>query len=62
MLVALQITTCGTQRIPMHALRGIQMQIGLGVWMTGRVPQVVVSILATTLSLGEQETKFSVSL
>ena len=46
----------------MHALRGIQMQIGLGVWMTGRVPQVVVSILATTLSLGEQETKFSVSL
>ena len=46
----------------MHALRGIQMQIGLEVWMTGRVPQAVVSILATTLSLGEQETKFSVSL
>jgi len=52
MLIALRITACGTQRIPMHALRGIQMQIGLGMWMTKRVPQVAVSILATTLSLG----------
>ena len=52
MSMAHRIMVCGTQRIPMLALRVTQMQVELGVWMIGKVLQVSVSTLATILFHG----------
>ena len=52
MLMELRIMAYGTQMTLMLVLLLIWMPIGLEVWMTERVLQVVVSILETILSLG----------